>query len=200
MAIGIVTQQDFDNELLKLSNRSSVEKNPEKGPILQVSEIGEIQSPLSRGRKSNDVNVPESLRSLIAQEHVENGRQSALELAKSFDISSSSVSAYAVGATSTKSYHDKSPALVSSLNKSKLKIVGKARNRLNMALNGITEDKLNGARVRDLASVAKDMSAIIERMEPKEVTQTENQPKFVIFAPSFRDERSYDTIIQTDEE
>jgi predicted transcriptional regulator len=197
MAIGIVTQQDFDDELLKLSNR---EKN--LGPIPAASQIAEIQSPLSlsHGRKSNDVNVPESLRSLIAQEHVENGRQSALELAKSFDISSSSVSAYAVGATSTKSYHDKSPALVSSLNKSKLKIVGKARNRLNMALNGITEDKLNGARVRDLASVAKDMSAIIERMEPKEVTQTENQPKFVIFAPSFRDERSYDTIIQTDEE
>ena len=110
MPIGIVSDEDFESEL----NRISVPKKVVPSPVLNP-EIVEMDRP---GRKEGDVNVPESLRKIIGEEALLNGRQSALGLAKMFDISPASVSAYANGATSTASYNSPNTALVSHINKS----------------------------------------------------------------------------------
>jgi predicted transcriptional regulator len=189
MSIGIVSDDEFLRELEKISGT--------KKEVL-VPEIIDIEKP---GRAEGDVNVPDALRKIIGEDAVINGRQSALGLAGMFGISPSSVSAYAKGATSTASYDSPKPAILNHINKSRARASKKASHVLNSALSAITQDKLDYADATDLSGIAKDMSVIIKNLEPKEsVTPINNEstPQFVIFAPQFRDERSYDTIQVTE--
>lgn len=186
MAMGIVTDEDFHKEL---GNCSNSKENPPPNKTAVI-----VPSP-SKGRGEGNVEVPSGLRKLIGQESVSNGRQSALELAESLGISPSSVSAYAQGANSTTSYRDR-PNL-SVINEAKERISKKARNRLLLALNHITGDKLESAKVNEVASVAKDMSAIIKNMEPeREANKSDdkNGPTFVFYCPQFRKEEHFDVI------
>lgn len=183
MAIGLVSDEDFEREF------SPKSKQPEIKP-----EIVEIIKP---GRKSGDVDVPDSLRQVIGEEAVINGRSSALQLASQFGISPSSVSAYAVGATSTTSYDTPSKSIISHINKSRERAIKRASKTLNSALSSITQEKLDYADADKLSGIAKDMSVIIKNLEPKVESPSEsnNQPQFVIFAPSFRKEETFETIV-----
>ena len=207
MPIGVVSDDDF---LKELSSYSSATPQPEQVPStdspsedVPASQEPEVITPevviediTRRGRSEGDVNVPDSLRQLIAEEQLLNGRPAALKLAAQFGISSSSVSAYANGATSTASYDQPKPAIINHLNKAREKATKRASKTLNAALGAITQDKLDYTDAKDLASIAKDMSAIIKNLEPKQVQSDDmsNTPQFVIFAPQFRDERSFETI------
>src|SRR6516165_3001724 len=171
MSIGIVSDSDFQAELDKLSGKRT-----------------EI---VPRGRKEGDVNTPESLRKIIGEESVINGRKAAVELAAEFGISKSSVSAYAVGATSTKTYDTPVKSLIGHINKSRQRAIKRASATLNTALAAITQDKLDYADASELSGIAKDMSVIIKNLEPqKEVPQDNSAPQFVIYAPSFKQENS----------
>jgi predicted transcriptional regulator len=157
-----------------------------------------IDSPLpSHGRNNGDVNVPESIRKIIGETAVIDGRAAAISLAKDFGISPSSVSAYAKGATSTASYNQPKESIISHINKSRQRAIKKASKTLNAALGAITQEKLDYSDAKDLSGIAKDMAVVIKNLEPKD-TSTEGgasgTPQFVIFAPQFRDERSFDTI------
>jgi hypothetical protein len=188
MPIGIVSDSSFEAELNKLN------KDRKSDP----ARSGQISIIPSKGRKEGDVNVPESLRKIIGETHLTDGREEAIRLAAEFGISESSVSAYAKGATSTTSYNKPNTALLGHINKSRERAIKRASKTLNVALGSITQEKLDYADAKDLAGIAKDMSVIIKNLEPPVESNpssvTNNGPQFVIYAPQFRKEESFDVI------
>ena len=184
MSIGIVSDDQFEDELRRINKPAVIE--------------AEIVDKPHKGRSEGDVNVPESLRKIIGETSVIDGRQEALALAEMFDISKSSVSAYAKGSTSTASYQSPSKAILAHINKARARASKKAGKVLSSALDSITPEKLENLSARNLAGVAKDMSAVIKNLEPPaEATITPeggNRPQFVIFAPSFKKEEYFESI------
>jgi predicted transcriptional regulator len=176
-----------------LSRISSVRIPP---PIDTEVLEGIIEDVPSRGRSKGDVNVPISLRAIIAEEHLMNGRSAALELAGELGISSSSVSAYANGSTSTASYNTPKSSIVSVVNKARERATKKAAKTLNAALGAITQQKLDYSDADKLSGIAKDMSVIIKNLEKQSDpgNQGNQTPQFVIFAPQFKKEENYDFI------
>ena len=182
MSMGIVSDNDFDSELDKLT------------PSPNGDKIAVIQN-IEKGRGNGNNEVPEGLRKIIGEESAINGRASALELANNFDVSPSSVSAYNKGSHSTASYEDRPN--IGFINSRKQYIAKKARNRLVLALNSLTQDKINDAKAKDIAGVAKDMSAVIRNMEP-EVPKNNNGnnggPTFIFYSPQIRSEKVFDVV------
>lgn len=187
--MGIVSDDDFKSELVNSSNK------PETKPSVIVPEV--VESP-TKGRGKGNIEVPESLRKIIGETNQLDGRQSALELARSFGISPSSVSAYAHGATSTASYKEPEPEITNHIQNGKNRIARKARAKLFSALKHITDDKLEDAKPIDLANIAKNMSGIIKDMEPPiapGVNDGSKGPQFIFYAPQLQKEESYDVIV-----
>jgi hypothetical protein len=164
-------------------------------PSVNQSVISQL---IPKGRKSGDVNVPASLQKIIGEEAVINGRARAINLAKDFGISPSSVSAYANGATSTTTYNQPKSDIISHINKSRYRAIKRASSTMNAALGSITQDKLDYTDAKDLSAIAKDMSVIIKNLEPppdqSSQSSSSSAPQFVIFAPQFRTEQSFDVI------
>ena len=188
MAIGIVSDLDFESELNKLNSHSK-----------SVPEV-EIRDKTPLGRGEDNVGVPDSLRKIIGETSEINGRKEALELAERFDISPSSVSAYSNGSTSCKTYNNPQTDLKNHILSAKERISQKARRKLSLALGHITDEKLGSARVDIISSVARNMAAIVKDMEPSPIDpgQKSNLPPFVIFAPSFKKESHFDIIEYAD--
>ena len=194
MAIGVVSDDEFDEEMNK-SNSSNWSKAIKSVPPSEIitPEIVEIKH---KGRQENDVNVPDSLRQVIGETNELEGRKSAIALAKEFGISSSSVSAYANGATSTKTYDTAKSSIIDHINRSKERISKKARRNLNLALENITPEKIAAAKLRDISGIAKDMAGIVKDMEPNtNQTEAANKPQFVFYSPQFKKEEHFDVIV-----
>lgn len=202
MSIGIVSDADLLAELENLKSPVQKTRTPSTGSVHIPEVVPSVPSSKpNRGRESGDVNVPDSLRQIIGEESVINGRRAALQLASQFGISSSSVSAYAKGATSTTTYDTPKPSIIQHINKSRRRSIKKATEVMNQALGAITQDKLDYTDAKDLSGIAKDMSAIIKNLEPPaDSTKSDDTktPQFVVYAPTFRDERSFDTINVTE--
>lgn len=198
MKLGIVSDEQFLKEL----ENGGGKLDPIPLPTIEIKSDNQIiektDDPKTKGRKLGDINVPENLRKLIGEEGVINGRQAALALASDFGISPSSASAYAVGSTSTKSYHNPKDTLTNYLQARKNRITKKSLRILTSALDTLTPEKLNGIRAKDASSIAKDMSTIVNNMSDGTSEASSNKPQFVIYAPQVRDERSYETIVVTD--
>ena len=183
MAMGIVSNNDFDSELDKLS--------PTKEPVKVHVPI--IVPSIQRGRSKGDVAVPDGLRKIIGDESVTNGREAAVSLARDFGISESSVSAYAKGATSTSSYNDRPNEDV--IKSAKERISRKARSKLMLSLNKMTPESMEGVKARDLAAIAKDMSAVIRNVEPPPKTEVgPGGPQFIVYSPQFKQENHYEVV------
>jgi hypothetical protein len=188
--LGVVSTEQFEKELGNCVQPVTERKSPNEGTILPNKD---------RGRGIGNVGVPDELRKLIGEESVIHGRQSALDLASDFGISPSSVSAYARGATSTATYQQPEETLVKYLDSRKKRITKKALRVLQSSLDTLTPEKLNGIKPRDASAIAKDMSVISKNMEKaNEQTTGDNKPQFVVYAPTLRDERSYETIVVND--
>lgn len=158
---------------------------------------GSIKDIPTRGRKPGDNNVPDSLRKLIAETALMDGREAALQLAKDFGISASSVSAYTNGATSTTTYNEPKSSIVQHVNIIKERAIKRASRTLNGALKAISQDKLDNTDAKDLAGIARDMTVVIKNLSPdssSEGSDGTKTPQFVVFAPQFRDERSFESI------
>ena len=186
MAIGVVSDSDFELELDK----------SDKSPTPELRPAQVIDSPIP-GRKDGDLNVPDSLRKVIGEESHINGRASAVEFARGFGVSESSVSAYNSGKTSTSASKQNSE-LAEYLKEARLKFTKKAGRRLNKALNAITDDKLTDLKATDLAIVAKTMSGIIKDMEPsapeKSGDTNFNGPSIVLYNPGFTKEDRFESL------
>ena len=181
--IGVVADSDFELELNKLTNHS-----------VKPQIRGSVTNIIRPGRSTGDVNVPDSLRKIIGETNELDSRTEAIQLGRAFGISPSSVSAYANGATSTDSYNEPKPELKNHINEAKERIGKKARARLREALEHLTADKLSEAKAVELASVAKSMSSISKEMEPESDHNKLDTPQYIIYAPQFRDERSFEVI------
>lgn len=189
--MGIVSEKEFDSELGKLS--------PDKGEVKREESNSHSDSEVTiidmhKGRGIGNVEVPDALRKVIGLSSITEGRDGALEIARQFGISPSSASAYSVGARSTTSYDERPNKPV--INEVKERVSKKARGRLMAALNALTPEKIREAKARDIAGIAKDMAVVIKEMEPDKDkgSEKDNTPQFVFYAPTFRDERSFDTI------
>jgi hypothetical protein len=186
MKMGIVSDKEFEKEL----DKTDIKPITDSRAKIQIIE---------RGRGKNNNEVPDSLRKVIGETSVTDGRQQAVELGRNFGISPSSVSAYSNGATSTSSYNDRVNG--SEIDYAKVKITSKAIGKLKQALHHITPDKLSEAKPRDLAGIARDMSAIVKNMEP-ESPQTKtpgNSPQFIFYSPQFVKQESFEVIDAKDD-
>lgn len=183
MAIGIVSTEDFDLELEKLTGQK-------RAPLAEVVDI-------NRGR-GNNPEVPGALRAIIGEEAIENGNSSGKEMARAFGISDSSVSAYKAGATSTASYDNPDKDLKNHVDEARGRIAKIARTKLLSSLKHITKDKLEAAKLRDVAAVATAMSSVIRNMENPEDANKGNNVSFVFMAPREKKESDYE-VIQVDE-
>ena len=182
MPLGIVSDDEFDSELGRIKSTGIVVDKPKLG------------------RQKDSVETPESLRKIIGEESEINGRQAGLELGKQFNISSSSVSAYSNGATSTSSYNNPDRELKSHINQSKERIAKKASNKLISALNEITPEKLHEVSAKTASEIARNMSAIVLDMTPKvEEIKEDKGPTFVFYAPQIRSEDQFDVIDMSSE-
>jgi len=180
MPLGIVSDSDFDTEVSKLD------------PILFPDEVPEIKE-IEKGR-GNNPEVPEAIRAIIGDTVISAGRQEALKIAQQFGVSTSSVSAYANGATSTASYNKPNKDLKEHLQKAKNRIVSKARRNLFSALAEITPEKLSEGSLREISGVARDMSSIIKDFEPDSNKNSGINAQFILFTPRIRNEESFEVI------
>jgi len=190
MPMGIVNDEEFLRQVNNTIPNPELKRDNVKIPELVIEPL---ETP---GRKEGDNNVPDSLRALIGSTaHVE-GRKSALELASLFGISASSTSAYAHGNTSTKSYDKEDKKIVDVITSRKARITKRALHKLQSSLHHITNDKLQLLDAKELASVSKDMSAVVKNMEPANAGMGSDGSgaKFVIFTPEVRMENSYESI------
>lgn len=183
-----------DNRAFDSTNNANNNDN-EKAKILDTK-LGPsaviIESKLGRGPTKE---IPSSVRNVIAGESISG--TSAKVIQNEFPISQSSISAYKRGSTSLATLDNKDSSLVEHNNKLRHKISNSARNRLILALKHITEDKLSSAKVRDAASVAKDMSVIVKNMnEQSEQSQTNVQ--FIIHRPRMKELSEFEVIDVSD--
>jgi len=227
MPIGLVTDDEFQREIArsipgrriqpisptvnKVADKPvEVTRAPESSDIMEADIIesaptveARVESLHPQGRKAGDVNVPESVRKIIGEESVINGRASALQLANDLGVSPSSVSAYAKGATSTATINAPVKSLIGHINKSRARAIKTAQEKMNGALGAITQEKLDFTDALDLSNIAKNMSVVIKNLEPQEPpkqdTNIVNAPQFVIYSPKFRTEESFGEIIQVQE-
>ena len=180
MPLGIVSDDIFESELKK-----------EKVPI------GEIKLPKPLGKPEGTPDTPDSIRRLIGDNALTDGRQDTLELAAAFGLSDSSVAAYSNGATSTTTYNDKNNALKGFLEGRRQKIARRASSAVLRAIEQIDDDKLASSKAVELASIAKALSGVVKDMLPEEKNNTINNNtavKLVVHVPQQTKESSFDTI------
>lgn len=193
MPMGIVTDKDFDSELknVQIPKTPPVTIPSTKPPVLE----GEVL-PIERGRGNGNIQTPDSIRKLIAETAASEGREAALALGKQFGLSESSIAAYSVGAKSTATYHDRPNSGI--VDAARSAVQSRAIVKLKRALHHITDDKLKDAKPRELAGIARDMSAVVKAMEPEtpkaDGVNTGGGPAFVFYAPKFRKEEHYETV------
>lgn len=215
MPLGIVNNEDFESEIKNSGTNFTVptvnktnesEKIPHPMTIIQQNENGPITTSdvlIKRfhphGRNEGDMNVPDSLRKLIGETGVMEGRPAALELAKGLGISPSSVSSYTNPATSPHLSEASKDSITTFLVGRKQKLSKKALNKLALAMNFIDEDKLKDLGARDLSAVAKDMAQVAKHMEPPKEEETKKDPvQFHFYAPQVRQENHYETVVAKD--
>ena len=216
MGMGLVDSSEFNRQADKLSNKVNPIPSVVKTGVVPTQPVTRIPAPTggsennetlvpelvdtrellrrSAGRGMGNVAVPLSLQQLIGETGALDSRQEAIQFANDFGISKSSASAYANGATSTTSYNQPSTPIKSHVEEVKKRISRKARGKLNLALEAITSEKLEHAKVKDISGVARDMAGVIRALEPSPESVANDGvkiPQVVIYAPSIVQENYF---------
>lgn len=178
MAMGIVSQSDIELELERLNSNS----NPKSSVEIITT---------SHGRNKGDTNIPRALRNLVAEEAISG--TPVTDIARVFDVSPSSISAYKNGATSTASYNEPDEELTKNNRAVKSDLANMAKSKIKAALEEITSDKLRDAKVKDLSGIARDMSVVVRNLEPEAVSENE-ATKLIIYAPQIVNENNFEVI------
>lgn len=191
MPLGVVNDDEFNREVINSGIPSP--KVEERSEVI----TGIVEDLPKKGRGEGSVEVPDSLRKIIGETNELEGRKSAIEFAKSFGISPSSVSAYANGSTSTASYNNPRESIVNHIQGRKDKIANSALSILRKSFSVINEDehsKLRESTAKELSTIAKEMASVVKMMEPESDKLSENRPQFVVFAPIMKDESHFEVI------
>jgi len=195
MSIGIVNDNEFDNELGNsdgvITDDNNNSPNTDTNSSARVININE-----GLGRGKNNRAVPEELKKVIGENAVIEGSKETKELTRRLGISDSSLSAYKHGVSSTTSYNKPNKPLVNHIVNAKARSSSRARSKLNLALNQITEEKFEDAKLRDIAGVAQAMSAIIKNLEPPadNVSNTQVNVQHIMYAPKIKEEQDYNIV------
>ena len=179
MPLGIITDDELKSELVHLG--IVTEESKKKAEIVDIK----------RGRGDKE-ETPEVIRNIVAECALQGAPHK--QLIEMFGVSQASVSAYKNGATSTATYHEGEKKLKNHTNQVRARISKKATNRMMAALDGITKEKLEDVKPRDLAAIAKDMSAVIKNIEPQKESNENDGVRFVIYAPQLKQEIDFQTI------
>ena len=178
MAMGIVSDSDLESELKRNQVRIIERERP--------------------GRKEGDNNVPESLRKIISETAITDGRTEAVKLAEMFGTSPSSVSAYTRGSTTTDAPKNSNQELAAANKRVFGKIQKRAQTRLLMALDRIDGDTLSNCNAVESSQVAKNLAGIVKDFTPELRDPTLNSPhlqqQLVIYAPFIRREDEFPVI------
>lgn len=188
MPLGILTDEQLNKELGRTIEKKDIDKI--EGELAHQSITPKIVD-IKRGR-GNTLEIPNEIRALVAEEAIINGHTK--EIATQFGISKSSVDAYKNGATSTTTYNEPDKSLSDANKQVRDVITDKARGRLMSALDAITDENIGNAKVKDIASIAKDMSVIVKNMEPNVPVDNSKNTQVIIYRPRMRDEDEFDVI------
>lgn len=189
---------DVDNNLpSKDSESRALESKMVETPVI-IPEIVTSDQIKRAGRHNEIGNVPQSIRKLIAEESIENGNKSAKNLVNSLgmNLSDATISTYKNGNISpSNSVSAKDNDLLEYINQRKTKLGKKALNKMSLALNGLTAEKMEALEPKELSTIAKDMSIIVDKMQPTQRENEKFQPvQFVIMAPTINNESHYQVV------
>lgn len=178
MPLGVLSEQEFEEELAKANSNG----NNSKGGKVVIIERG-------RGDKPE---TPESARKLISEMAIQGNDISSI--VENFNISPSSISAYKHGSTSTASYDKPKEELTKHNNLVRDRIIKKARKKLVLAMDSITDSKIANCDAKELSSIAKDMSGVIKNLEPEVKPEVGINAQFIFYAPQVKKEVDYPVI------
>lgn len=189
----IVDDESFAKEVSKLSSKIiPIENLPEPQIITSLDLIRAPQVvDIKRGRSAGRVEIPNSIRALVAEEVINGAKAS--DVSKAFGVSPSSISAYKNDATSTASYDSPNKELKESNDLVRTNITNQARDKLLLALDHVTSDKMSAAKLSEIASVANSMSGIIRNLEPQGTSIT-NNTQVIVYKPRQREEDEFEVI------
>ena len=183
MPIGLVSDDEFQKELDRVSEPKKTIKFT-KGIVRDAPAKG-------RGKAKQ---VPEPLRKLIGASAISDGNQEAKVLAESLGVNSqSSISAYKNGATSTTTYHDPDKGLAKHVKNARLRVTDGALAKLQLALDHITGEKLEDAKVGTIAHVAAQMATVHKNMSEGHAEEGHGV-NFVFVTPRQKKEEKYEVI------
>lgn len=188
--LGVLTDEEFDKELIKIPSSQPKELVPS---IDEVS-IDAIVESLPKPGRGNTPEVPDMVRSLAATEAISGNTLE--DVAKAFGLSTSSVSAYKNSATSTASYNTPQKKLASSIDLFRNRITKKASRVLIGTLDSLNEADVLAAKPRERAGIARDMASIISNINPTPKDTSSDRPnvQFIMYAPPVREESKYEVI------
>jgi len=183
----IIASRDKANALLRVD--SNLFKNDDRNSIPGETNI-EVRS-LTHGKKPGTENLSDDQRKIIAEAAHVSGK-TIQEIAEEYGVSPDSVAAYKNGATSLATYNEPNVDLDKHIKDVRQTITATAQNKLMLAMQEITGDRLADAKVRDVASIAKDMSSIVKNMGT-ELTYNDNR-KVILYKPRQKEEDEYEVI------
>lgn len=215
MPLGVLSDADYQKELDKCDgqnpaaqNTEHVHESPSESEVSNDDSVGETDEQCSaevlpaetdefnRGRGKGNTEVPSGIRKLIGGSVIEEGRPAGLAIAAFLGISESSVSAYTKGATSTATYDKPDKGLADFLGNTRKKISKKAAAKLFKALHVIDEESLAKLSALEASNVAKNMSTIINHMEPPDNNKglNINAPSMVFYVPKMVSEERFHVV------
>lgn len=157
---------------------------------LEISRLNVDYKTLEAGRGNGKTAVPQEVRKLVASEAL--AGISIEEIKEKYNVSASSISAYKNGATSTSSYHSKDKELANNNDRVKTTISERAEGVILESIGLLTLERLDKAKARDIAGIAKDMSAVMSNM--KEGGNVNNGVNITIMVPPVRAEEDFKVI------
>jgi hypothetical protein len=198
MPLGIITEEELLAELNKGTDVSNQQNNAVSNQHDPSRPNNTSIMPLiTPGRPEGKGNIPDVVKKVIAEEFL-NGA-SHKEITAAFNVSQPVTTASAKGLSNSSPGAEINPELKNHVVKIRNRIVRKASNKLTLALDQITQDKLNDLSPRDSSAIAKDMSQIIRNLEPeKEGGGKGNSAQFIYFAPQQKSLNDYDVVTVKD--
>ena len=187
----IICSRDEANSLLQDSRNllSTDERNKDviDYPIEQIK----------HGRGAGVENLTDEMRKIIAEEAILSGK-SQEEIAKEYGVSIDAVRAYKNGATSSATFNTPDavlgPHVAEIKEEVKEQIKTHAQNALLTAIQSLTDSKISGAKAKDIAGIAKDMSSVLRNIEPQTNGPIINNNKVLVYSPRVKEEDDYNVI------
>lgn len=182
-SVGEVEPQDDAAEQTESLSQDQIQTQTDSQLLVQQHHF--------RGRTNGTKNIPPILHSIIG---ISANLSGPSQTAKEFGIAPSTAHGYGQGYIGGTSHTNvKSPELVKSIEKDLDTAKGKAIDAMLTSLGLLDRESMRSSKPRDLASIAKDMASIVEKVGPKKES-TESGAKIIILAPSIKQENYYDVV------